>query len=274
MYVTKTTVCALLVCAAAIIAPGPVAGKPAATTKSSRLAKYTTLCSVKDTKLSECLTRVMEDILKYASTGIPELKIPKFEPLFIPEIDLKVFEGLSTMFGGNPQRSDKTRAFARNLTIHHSSEFILNKFKSDVVNNQFYIDMSFPKLQIEGQYDVNLIMFGMPIKSVGPVHVNATDIDVKATIDGKTIKRKHESYLFFNSIDIKVSFKDYSFVIEKLFKKDQNMNRALNDMIKSQKAELRKLTMPMIEELAGKMVLQMINQILSDLPLEEIFIME
>lgn len=51
------------------------------------------------------------------------------------------------------------------------------------------------------------------------------DTDVKATIDGKTIKRKNDTYLLFNSIDIKVNFKDYSFVIEKLFKKDQNMSK-------------------------------------------------
>lgn len=52
------------------------------------------------------------------------------------------------------------------------------------------------------------------------------------------------------------------------------LDRALNDTLRSQKAELRKLTTPMIEELAGKMVLSMINQILTGLPLEEIFITE
>lgn len=45
-------------------------------------------------------------------------------------------------------------------------------------------------------------------------------------------------------------------------------------MIKTQKGELRKLMMPMIEELAGKMVLDMANKILSGLPLEEVFIMD
>lgn len=52
------------------------------------------------------------------------------------------------------------------------------------------------------------------------------------------------------------------------------LDRALNDLIKSQKAELRKLAMPMIEELAGKMVLEMINKILAGLPFEELFLPE
>lgn len=45
-------------------------------------------------------------------------------------------------------------------------------------------------------------------------------------------------------------------------------------MIKSQKAELKTMTLPMIEEVAGKMVLTLVNQILSRMPLDEIFITE
>lgn len=259
--VMTAVVLATIVCTAA--------GKPA---KTSRLAKYTTLCKLSDPRLSQCLTSLMKDILKYSKTGIPELNIPALEPFIIQEIDLKIFQGLSSqLFGGTFQKSNKTKAFARNLVIHHSSEFDIHELKVDIKKHEFYIDLSFPKLQIEGEYDVNLIMFNMPIKSTGPVFINATDITVKATLNGKTIKRKNESLLLFDNIDIKVNFKDYSIMIENLFKKDQNLNRALNDMIKSQKAELRKLTMPMIEELAGKMVLSMINQILTGLPLEEIF---
>jgi hypothetical protein len=54
----------------------------------------------------------------------------------------------------------------------------------------------------------------------------------------------------------------------------KSLDRGINDMIKTQKAELRKLMMPMIEELAGKMVLDMVNKILANLPLEEVFIMD
>ncbi|CAH1736156.1 unnamed protein product [Aphis gossypii] len=257
-------VLAAIVCAAA--------AKPA---KTSRLAKYATLCKLSDPKLSLCLTTLMKDILKHSKAGIPELNIPTLEPFIIPEIDLKIFQGLgATIFGGTVQRSDKSKAFARNLIIHHSSEFDIHDLKVDINKNEFFIDLSFPKLEMEGEYDVNLIMFNMPIKSTGPVFINATDIAVKATLNGKTVKRKSETLLLFDSIDIKVDFKDYSISIQNLFKKDQNLNRALNDLIKSQKAELRKLTMPMIEELAGKMVLSMINQILTGLPIEEIFVTE
>lgn len=62
--------------------------------------------------------------------GIPELNIPAIEPFLIQEIDLKVFRGLTTsLFGNNMQRSDKHKAFARNLIIHHSSEFVINDLK-------------------------------------------------------------------------------------------------------------------------------------------------
>lgn len=52
------------------------------------------------------------------------------EPFVIPEIDLKVFQGLATsFFGDSIQKNNKSRAFTRNLVIHHSSEFKLNNLK-------------------------------------------------------------------------------------------------------------------------------------------------
>lgn len=267
---SKTALFAAVLAAFAVCA---ATGKPA---RTSRLAKYTTLCRISDSQLNQCMTSAMKDILKHAKTGIPELNIPALEPFVIQEIDLKVFRGLgdSLFGGGSAQKSDKYKAFARNLVVHHSSEFVLHNFNVDIEKKVFFIDVSFPKLQIEGEYDVNLVMFNIPIKSTGPVYINATDTSVKATLNGKTVKRKEVKYLQFDSIDIKVDFKDYSILIENLFKKDQNLNRALNDMIRTQKMELRKLTMPMIEEVAGKMIINMINLILNSLPFDEIFITE
>jgi hypothetical protein len=270
MYVGPKTIILLSAVLAAFVCPA--VGKPA---RTSRLAKYTTLCRLSDEKLNQCMNSAMMDILKHAKTGIPELNIPSIEPFLIQEIDLKVFQGLgNSLFGGSIQRSDKYKAFARNLIVHHSSEFVLNELKTDMDKKKFQIDLTFPKLRIEGEYDVNLVLFNIPIKSTGPVYINATDISVKADLTGKTIKKKGEKYLQFDTVDIKVNFKDYSILIENLFKKDQNLNRALNDMIKSQKEELRKLTLPMIEELAGKMIINMSNQILSGMSLDEIFIID
>lgn len=63
-------------------------------------------------------------------TGIPELNIPTLEPFVIQELDLKIFQGLgAAVLGGGGQKSDKHKAFARNLVIHHSSEFNINELK-------------------------------------------------------------------------------------------------------------------------------------------------
>lgn len=249
------------------------AAKPA---KNIKLAKYVpNLCKFSDPMLDKCMTDNVKEILKYAKTGIPELNIPVLEPFIIQELDLTIFRGISsTLLGGGSQRTDKHKSYVRNLKIHHSSEFTMNQLKSNFKNKEFYLDLFFPRFEMEGEYDVNLQMFNMPIKSTGPVYINVTNTLVKATLNGQTIKRKNETYLLFDTISINVDFKDFSVMIENLFKKDQNLNRGINDMIKTQKAELRKLMMPMIEELAGKMVLDMVNKILANLPLEEVFIMD
>lgn len=73
------------------------------------------------------LTKIHNNIL---FIGIPELNIPTLEPFVIQEIDLKIFEGLSSsFFGGTVQKSNKSKAFARNLVVHHSSEFNIHELK-------------------------------------------------------------------------------------------------------------------------------------------------
>ncbi|XP_050443075.1 circadian clock-controlled protein daywake-like [Adelges cooleyi] len=242
--------------------------------KNSRVAKYVTLCKTSDPKIDKCMINALNDILKHAKTGIPELGVPAIEPFLIRELDLKIFQALGTQLFGNQQNSDKFRALARNIIVHHSSEFKLHHMKIDMKKKEFFANLTFPFLQIEGEYDVNLMMFNLPIKSTGPVKINATNIFVESTLMGKLVNRKNDKYLMFDNVDIKVNFQDYSVVIENLFKKDQNLNRAVNDMIKTQKHELKKMTLPMIEELSGKMLLNMVNQMLGGVPFDEMFIVD
>lgn len=35
-----------------------------------------------------------------------------------------------------------------------------------------YIDLKFPQIEVEGEYDLNIWLFNQPIKSRGPVFLN------------------------------------------------------------------------------------------------------
>lgn len=45
-------------------------------------------------------------------------------------------------------------------------------FRIDIGKNELYIDLSFPHLEVNGEYDFNLMMFGKPFKSKGPLFLN------------------------------------------------------------------------------------------------------
>jgi len=47
----------------------------------------------------------------------------------------------------------------------------------DIKKQEFFLDLTFPKLETEGEYDVNLIVLNTPIKSTGPVFINASEYD-------------------------------------------------------------------------------------------------
>lgn len=47
-------------------------------------------------------------------------------------------------------------------------------YSLDIEKKQFSIDVNFPKLEMEGEYDVNLVILNLPIKSTGPVYINVS----------------------------------------------------------------------------------------------------
>lgn len=52
-------------------------------------------------------------------------------------------------------------------------------FRIDFEKKVFNVDLNFPQLQMEGEYDVNLIIFNLPIKSTGPVFINSSEYNLK-----------------------------------------------------------------------------------------------
>lgn len=59
-----------------------------------------------------------------------------------------------------------------------------------------------------------------------------------------------------------------------LFRVFKCLDKVLNDMMKNEKTEIRKLAIPIIEELTGKMIIEMINRVFSSLPVDELFLPE
>lgn len=53
-------------------------------------------------------------------------------------------------------------------------KYAISFFRVDLEKKEFFIDLAFPLLQVEGEYDVNLVMFNLPIKSTGPVFINSS----------------------------------------------------------------------------------------------------
>lgn len=56
-------------------------------------------------------------------------------------------------------------------------------------------------------------------------YIVLADTSIKTTLNGKAIKRRDSTYYLFDTIDIKMDFKDYSIMIDRLFKKDQIISK-------------------------------------------------
>lgn len=59
---------------------------------------------------------------------------------------------------------------------------IFFSYRADFEKKEVFIDLSFPQLQVEGDYDVNLMMLNIPIKSTGPVFMNFSKYKINCNI--------------------------------------------------------------------------------------------
>jgi len=89
-------------------------------------------------------------------TGIPELNLPPIEPLVIPELKME-----------NGQGPVRVRAYFTNITAIGAGNYTLKKVRVNISSYRIDIHLSFPKIEIQGNYDINGNVLLFPIQSHG-----------------------------------------------------------------------------------------------------------
>lgn len=106
--------------------------------------------------MNECLIAATESVKPYLGKGVPELKIPSFEPFIIPEIHLE--QGTSAL---------NFKATLINTEIYGLTDYVFTRFDFDVPNLQFFCDCNINGLSLKGNYNVTGKILVAPIAGSG-----------------------------------------------------------------------------------------------------------
>uniref|UniRef100_A0AAU6SHC0 Circadian clock-controlled protein n=1 Tax=Maconellicoccus hirsutus TaxID=177089 RepID=A0AAU6SHC0_MACHI len=227
--------------------------------RSSKIPDDIHLCKKDDPELNKCLEELFESVRPKLSQGIPEIGLPPMDPLILKEV--VIFRG------GTGQNM---RAVGHDIKITGISNLKINYIKADVENLEISVGVHFPYLRYEGQYDVNARFVNIPVKGKGPMRGNATEVDAQAILKGKFVEVNGEKFVEFTSATVDVDVKDYSVRVEKLFP-DKQLNDAINVLINDRKMQSMATAKPIVNKVAGSMMLEMVNRIAKNLSFDEVF---
>ncbi|CAH0387211.1 unnamed protein product [Bemisia tabaci] len=227
------------------------------------LPSYIKPCKRTDAGLNECVKRTFEDLRPHLKQGIPELNVPPIDPLFLPEI---VVAGSVEKGRGQP-----LRAVATNVKVLGAGDYKVQKLVVDLKKTIYYVNMTFPFLKIEANYDMDAKILNIPLKGRGPLKANATNVRANIVLHGAKVKIEGTTHIQFHSMETDLRIGDYKIRLFNLFNGDPTLNNAINAAINENKQEFMKTLKPLAEDTVAKYILENLNKIFSKFTFEEFF---
>ncbi|CAG9769359.1 unnamed protein product [Ceutorhynchus assimilis] len=234
---TVSLVCLFVLSEGAKTRPKKVYGRP----------EYFPVCFRNDPELNKCLINASEQVRPYLAKGVPELRLPSFEPFTIPQIEL-----------AQGTRALNFRALLSNVVAHGLTKYKFHRFDFDVPNYEFFCEAKIPGVSLEGDYSLTGRILIAPIEGKGKftAHIDSCDVYV--------YQKYKEAILGDNKVHLMPTITNSSIRVQKpsikldgLFNGNAELNAATNKAINDNVDELFAELKPVVE--------QTLSQILEDL---------
>lgn len=114
------------------------------------------MCRRNDPNLNECVRNLIEKMRTKLANGIPEMMLPRMEPLSIPEIAIKQNSG-----------AIQVDSKYTNIIVQGMSNFTLNDVAIDLNNRKFCVNLWFPSLYMTADYHLRGRLLLLPLEGHG-----------------------------------------------------------------------------------------------------------
>ncbi|KAG7200228.1 hypothetical protein KM043_017705 [Ampulex compressa] len=128
----------------------------------------------------KCVLKQLEMLTPYLAKGIPTLKLPALDPLFLPS--LTVDRNLESL---------KIKANMSQIRVYGATNFVVNDLKANPNDLSVFIKVRLPHIHVNGDYDVQGRLLLLPLNGAGSFKGNFTNTDVQVNAKGKEITDKN-----------------------------------------------------------------------------------
>ncbi|XP_050309450.1 putative beta-carotene-binding protein [Anthonomus grandis grandis] len=228
---------------------------------SARVKKFPTYiekCRQSDVNFEKCLLKAVQNAKAHLQEGIPEFRLPKMNPLIIPEVGLDAGAGFIARF--------------ENVEIYDADKFTIKKFDVSLEDNKVKFDMSFPFIRIKANYYIFGKVLFFNLDGSGPADGNITNCRVVATMNGQRYYQQDKQYLKLTETVIEdIDFGKPNFRFYNLFRNNPELTEQTNKILNANMQELLNDLRPTLEQTIGKTVLEFIGRVFARFSIDELF---
>ncbi|XP_017892820.1 circadian clock-controlled protein-like [Ceratina calcarata] len=127
-----------------------------------------------------CVRKQLDAIIPYLAKGIPSLKLPALDPLFLPS--LTVDRNLDSL---------KIKANMTHIRVYGATNFLIDDLKANPRDLSVNIKVQLPHIHVNGNYDVQGRLLLLPLNGGGSFKGNFTNTEVLVNAQGKEVTDKN-----------------------------------------------------------------------------------
>ncbi|XP_049773902.1 protein takeout-like [Schistocerca nitens] len=223
------------------------------------IPSYIPVCKRNDPDINNCIKNAVEKLKPKLAEGIPELDVPKLEPLYIPQLTI------------SPNQGQNIRAVGTNVRIHGASHFTITSITADIPKHEFSAAIKIPSLYFEADYDVDAKLLSITLKGRGPLTANATECSGDVVLKGQLVKKNGSPYLYFYNTEVSIDVKHVQVHLEGLFNGDKVLGEATNQALNENSGEFWPTIKPIAEQTIAEVLLGIANNITSHFTYDDLF---
>nr|XP_031842141.1 uncharacterized protein LOC116431201 [Nomia melanderi] len=232
-------------------------GNPAVNEPYFETPEYIIPCSRSDPKIEACFQKTLNHLQPYLLKGIPELDLPPIEPLIIPELGME-----------NGQGAVRIRALFSNITVIGAGNYSITKTRLDISSYRLDLHLAFPKIELEGHYEVvgNVLLF--PIQSHGDFWALFGDVLAVARVQGIEEIRDGVRYLKVARMLVDFSLGRARFRVVDQLNGDNVIGQAMNQFLNQNAKEIIEEMRPAASASIAKHFKDFLGKALTKVPLK------
>ncbi|KAF5299975.1 hypothetical protein FQA39_LY11348 [Lamprigera yunnana] len=231
-------------------------------TTAASIPSYIQKCRLNDPQLQQCLLKFVEDLQPHLADGVPELKLPPFNPFVIPLVKLE-------------QRGDALnyKVTLTDTKIYGLHNFKISKLEYHPETLAFDGLLTFNALNFDTKFDINGKILAIQINGKGIFKGDMGPSTGSLKVSGELVERNGKKY--YNPVDViaKIGISNYTGTIEFQAGENQQLTNVLNTVFNEHSKELLNEVLPELEKTAADVLRQIIiMSISSNISYDELFL--